>query len=87
MSRGGTFSITATDSTDNLTHFSSDFFVSGPAELAWSAAGQPNGGTATTPWTTQPQLSVEDGHGTVISTSTASMHLAVKAGTGQRALP
>ncbi|HEX4176000.1 MAG TPA: hypothetical protein VHY81_08790, partial [Acidimicrobiales bacterium] len=80
VSRGGLYSLTATDSTDNFSKVSSDFFVSGPAQLAFTA--EPNGGVATTAWTTQPQVTVEDGHGTTISGSTSAIHLAIKSGTG-----
>ncbi|HEX4161668.1 MAG TPA: DUF6531 domain-containing protein, partial [Acidimicrobiales bacterium] len=80
VSRGGLFSLTATESVDHLSKVSSDFFVSGPAQLAFTA--EPNGGVATTAWTTQPQVTVEDGHGTAISGSTSAIHLAIKSGTG-----
>ncbi|HUE09230.1 MAG TPA: RHS repeat-associated core domain-containing protein [Acidimicrobiales bacterium] len=82
VNRGGVFSLTATDTADNLTQVSSDFFVTGPAQLAFTATGEPNGGAATTAWTTQPQVAVEDGHGVVLTGSTSAIHLAIKSGTG-----
>ena len=82
VSRGGVFSLTATDTADNLTQVSSDFFVTGPAQVAFTGTGEPNGGAATTAWTTQPQVAVEDGHGVVLTGSTSAIHLAIKSGTG-----
>lgn len=79
-SRGGLFTLTATDATDHLTAVSSEFFVSGPAQLAF--VGQPGGGSGGLIWGAQPQVAVEDARGTVVSTSTATISLAIQAGSG-----
>jgi len=81
VSGGGIYSLTATDSADSLTKVSSDFFVSGPAQLAFTS-DLSGGGTAAQVWTTQPQVTVEDAHGTTVSASTANIGLAIKSGTG-----
>jgi trimeric autotransporter adhesin len=81
VSRGGLYTFTAKDSADgNLSKVSSQFFVSGPAQLAFTAS--PNGGTAASAWSTQPQVTVEDAHGTTVSGSSASIGLAIQSGTG-----
>jgi RHS repeat-associated protein len=82
IDRGGLFTLTATDAADgNLTSVSQEIFVSGPAQLAFST--QPGGGTASTAWSTQPQVTVEDAHGnTVTGDSSSAISLAIEPGTG-----
>ncbi|HEV7679379.1 MAG TPA: RHS repeat-associated core domain-containing protein [Candidatus Dormibacteraeota bacterium] len=80
VSRGGLYTFTATDTTDSLTKVSQQFFVSGPAQLAFTA--QPGGGAAATAWSNQPQVTVQDAHGVTVGGSTASIGLAIASGTG-----
>ena len=81
VDRGGLFTLTATDATDNLSVVSAEIFVSGPAQLAFT--GEPGGGASGQAWSTQPQVTVEDAHGNAITTSTSSISLSVDPGTGQ----
>jgi RHS repeat-associated protein len=80
VSQGGIYTITATDATDNLTMVSTPFFISGAAQLAFTA--QPGGGPAGVAWTAQPRITVEDAHGQVVAGSTATIGLAIKSLTG-----
>jgi RHS repeat-associated protein len=81
IDRGGLFTITATDAADNnLTTFSQQVFISGPAQLAFT--GEPGGGTATQAWLEQPQVTVEDAEGSAITTSTSDIQLGIAPLTG-----
>ncbi|HZS15060.1 MAG TPA: RHS repeat-associated core domain-containing protein [Candidatus Dormibacteraeota bacterium] len=84
VNRGGIYTLTATDATDgSITAVSSNFFVSGPSQVVFTA--QPtggSGGTAGAAWSNQPQVTVEDAHGTAVTGATPSIGLAIKGGTG-----
>ncbi len=80
VDRGGLYTLTATDTADNLTATSTTFFVTGPAQLVFT--GQPGGGAASVPWDNQPQLSVEDAYGNVLTADATTIGVAVQGGTG-----
>ena len=43
---------------------------------------QPNGGTGGVAWTTQPKVAIQDALGNTVTSSSASVTLAITAGTG-----
>jgi hypothetical protein len=63
----------ATSSTFNVT-------VGAAAKLGFTQ--QPSGGTAGVAWTTQPKVAIQDALGNTVTTSTASVTLAITSGTG-----
>jgi RHS repeat-associated protein len=67
VTRGGLYKLTATDSAHGLTVDSNEFFVSGAAQLAFTA--QPQSSPAGAVWSAQPQVTVQDAHGTTVSTT------------------
>ena len=81
IDRGGLFTLTASDATDGLSEVSTEIFVSGPAQLAFT--GSPGGGASGQTWTDQPQVTVEDANGEPITTSTSNISLSIEPGTGQ----
>jgi trimeric autotransporter adhesin len=77
---GNSYTLTATSSA--LTTATSSAFnitVGAAAQLAFTV--QPGGGTGGTAWTTQPVVTVEDAGGNTVTTSTASITLAITSGT------
>ena len=83
IDRGGLFTLTATDAADSLSAVSTEIFVSGPAQLAFT--GEPGGGASGQTWTDEPQVTVEDADGNAITTSTSDISLSIEPGTGQPA--
>jgi len=78
VSKGGRYKLRAT--LGGVTADSSEFLVSGPAWVEF--ATQPTGGEGGAAWSGQPVARVVNGSGTVISSSTAKIGLAIKPGTG-----
>jgi RHS repeat-associated protein len=76
VTRGGEYKFTATDAAHGLTVDSSSFFVSGPAQLAFTA--QPQNSPAGTAWSAQPQVTIRDAHGTTLSSSTSEVGLVIQ---------
>jgi hypothetical protein len=78
---GSNYKLTASSGT--LTSATSSAFsitVGAAAKLAFTT--QPGGGTGGTAWGTQPAVTVEDAGGNTVTTSSASITLAITSGTG-----
>jgi 5-hydroxyisourate hydrolase-like protein (transthyretin family) len=78
---GTGYTLTATSS--GLTSATSSAFnitVGTAAQLAFTT--QPGGGTAATAWTVQPAVTVEDAGGNTVTSSSASIQLAIGTGSG-----
>ena len=72
-----------TASSSGLTSATSNTFnvTAGPA-VKLGFTQQPNGGTGGVTWTTQPKVAIQDALGNTVTTSTASVTLAITSGTG-----
>ncbi len=79
---GGTYTILATDTADNLSATSQSFFISGPAQLELVFGASPAGVTAGSAWATQPQVKVEDANGLVLTGTASTIGLNIEPGTG-----
>ena len=78
---GNNYSLTATDgSLASATTTTFNVTVGSASQLAFTT--QPSGGTGGTAWTTQPQVSVEDPGGNVVTGDTSAVTLSIKANTG-----
>ena len=61
---------------------SSTFNVTAGAAVKLGFTQQPSGGTGGVAWTTQPKVAIQDALGNTVTTSTASVTLAITGGTG-----
>ncbi len=78
---GTSYKITA--ASPGLTNgVSAAFNVTAGAAVQLANTQQPSGGTGGVSWTTQPKVAVQDTFGNTVTTSTASVTLAITSGTG-----
>ncbi len=77
----GTYTLTAT-ATGLTSTVSSSLSVAVGAAAKLGYAVQPNGGNAAVAWTSQPQVLIQDAGGNTVTSSSASVTLAITAGTG-----
>jgi trimeric autotransporter adhesin len=82
LSTAGSQSVSANDVADPTKTGSATITVNPGAATQLSFSRQPGGGTAGVAWTTQPKVSVLDAGGNTVTSSTASVTLAITAGTG-----
>ena len=61
---------------------SATFTVNAGVAVQLGFTQQPNGGTGGVAWTTQPKVAVQDALGNTVTSSSASVTLAITAGTG-----
>lgn len=91
VSSPGKYTLTANDSSDNVSVTSAPFVVSGPAQLVFTR--QPGNGTAGNDLGHQPQVTIEDANGNPVAPGTAAttgqsgghpgeVGLAIQGGTG-----
>lgn len=79
----GTATVTATDiGTPSITGTSSAITVAPGAATQLAFTRQPGGGAAGAAWTTQPVVAVEDGSGNTVTSSSASVKLAIQPNPG-----
>jgi hypothetical protein len=76
ITTAGTYTLTATDG--SLTSaVSGSFTISAAAANKLSFTTQPGGGTSNTAWTTQPTVTVQDAYGNTVTSSNASIIVAI----------
>ena len=81
MTKVGSYTLTATDSTDSLTATSAGFNVTAgqPQQLLFTT--QPRDGTGGTAWAQQPVVTIEDVYGNTVTSDTNTITLAITTGT------
>ena len=78
---GNGYTLTMT-STGLTSATSSTFNVTAGAASQLGYTTQPGGGTGGVAWTTQPKVAIQDAYGNTVTTSSASVTLAITSGTG-----